>query len=76
MVTKQKQTKQNKKNQVKNKKNINLVALMHRVLFWGGFIFFFFCLAFFCFLNNEKTPASGASQGNRRFKPIWPKRHS
>lgn len=49
MVTKQKQTKQNKKNQVKNKKNINLVALMHRVLFWGGFIFFFSVWLFFVF---------------------------
>lgn len=50
MVTKQKQTKQNKKNQVKNKKNINLVALMHRVLFWGGFIFFFL-FGFFMFFK-------------------------
>lgn len=53
-------------------KNKNLVALMHRVLsiYLGvgvGSYYYFFLL---------NTPASGASQGNLRFKPIWPKRHS
>lgn len=55
-----------------------VVALMHRVLFISlgvGVIYFMFGFFFF---SSEKlnTPASGASQGNLRFKPIWPKRHS